>query len=209
MKPLLKVQTVPINLEYKIQRAQLKQNTEQPRVNVTRSRGNAYIQTTPAQVKIDTYEARASAGLKSAPRAVREFADAGKSAAMEATRNYAEQGNQITDSHGKGQPMLDVIQSKAIRTADTIMAFIPSVPPEITVQDGSISFDFTMDKLSFDWNINTRAQFDYIPGEIEFTITEYPRIIIEYVGGPIYVPPSADPDYDPEFDPTPDMEASA
>ena len=197
MKPLISIQSVPISVEFTTKRAQLSHQAKPPRANVSRSRGNAYIQTTPAKVKIDSYETRASAGIKSATRAVRESADAGKSAAQEATRNYAEQGNQIVDSRGKGNPMADISQSKAISTAQTIMAFIPSVPPVIDVEPGSISFDYSMDKLNFDWNINTRPKLEYHPGGIEFTVSQYPKVIIEYVGGPMYVPPSADPNYTP------------
>jgi hypothetical protein len=32
---------------------------------------------------------------------------------------------------------------------------------------------------------------------LEFEITEYPKVIIKYVGGPIYFPRSADPNYEP------------
>jgi hypothetical protein len=194
---LLKITSVPISLEYKVRRARLVYSSERPTANVSRQKGRAYIQTTPARVTLDTYETRASAGLKSAPRSVQEFAEAGREAAMEASRGYAEEGNAILDSHGKGNPVLDSIASKSMRTADTIMAFIPSVPVDISVEPGSISFDYSMDKLNYDWNINPRAQLEYEPGGIEYTVAQYPDVIIEYVGSPIYVPPSADPDYVP------------
>lgn len=201
MQPLLRIQTVPISLEFRTQRAQLTSGSgngdiKQPRANVGRSRGRAYIQSTPAKVHIDSYETRASAGIKSAPRSIQEFAEAGRAAAREAAQNYAEEGNQIVDSHGQGYPIAEIAASKMIKTSETIMAFIPSVPPEITVEEGSISFDYTPDQLNYDWNVSTRPQLEYVPGSIEFTVEQYPEVIIEYIGSPIYVPPSSDPNYE-------------
>lgn len=200
MQPLLQIRSVPISISYKTQRAQLTPTQDnarmkQPRANVSRARGRAYINTTPAKVNIDTYETRASAGIKSAPRAVQEFAQQGKADAAEATRQYAEQGNQIVDSHGKGDPIIDIAQSKTINTAETIMAFIPTVAPDFSVEDATISFDFSPDQLEYDWDVSTRPQMEYIPGSIEFSVDQYPEVIIEYVGSPIYVPASADPNY--------------
>ena len=34
-------------------------------------------------------------------------------------------------------------------------------------------------------------------GDIELTVTQRPEVIIKYIGGPIYVPPSSDPNYEP------------
>ena len=33
--------------------------------------------------------------------------------------------------------------------------------------------------------------------QVEFTVTQRPDVVIKYVGGPIYVPPSSDPNYEP------------
>ena len=55
---------------------------------------------------------------------------------------------------------------------------------------------FRSDKLNFDLKI-ANGNFEFIPGNIEMSITQHPDIMIEYIGGPIYVPPSADPNYEP------------
>ena len=53
-----------------------------------------------------------------------------------------------------------------------------------------------MDKLNFDFMIGQNG-FEFIPGDIEVTITQRPEVTIKYVGGPLYVPPSADPNHEP------------
>ena len=55
---------------------------------------------------------------------------------------------------------------------------------------------YEMDKLNFDWKISG-GSFEFTPGDIEFTVTQRPEVIVKYIGGPIYVPPSADPNYEP------------
>lgn len=47
-----------------------------------------------------------------------------------------------------------------------------------------------MDKLNFDLRVD-QGRVEFIPGSIEMTINQYPEVNIEYVGDPIYVPPSA------------------
>ena len=74
--------------------------------------------------------------------------------------------------------------------------FIPKEPAEITWDPGEMNIRYEMDKLNFDWKLN-QASFEFTPGDIEFTVTQRPEVVIKYIGGPIYVPPSADPNYEP------------
>ena len=42
---------------------------------------------------------------------------------------------------------------------------------------------------------------EFIPGNVELIVRDRPRVEIEYIGGPIYVPPSANPNYEPPYIP--------
>ena len=71
----------------------------------------------------------------------------------------------------------------------------------VNASHGSVSYEsgdirFEMDKLNFDWRVN-QTQFKFIPGDIEISVKQQPDVIIKYIGGPLYVPPSADPDHEP------------
>ena len=59
-----------------------------------------------------------------------------------------------------------------------------------------MSIRYEMDKLNFDWRMN-QMQFTFVPGDIEFKVTQQPDVVIKYTGSPLYVPPSADPSYEP------------
>lgn len=171
--------------------------TRQPRAGAKRARGKAHIHSAPAQGNIASSTSRAGAGIQTAPQPVREFAQTSRADAAEAARSYSEQGNQVAGSRGKGAPIAEMASSKMIRTAETILAFIPSAPPEITAaEEDSLSFGDSSDPLPCDWNMQTRPMLEYVPGNIEFTVEQYPEVIIEYIGSPIYVPASADPNYE-------------
>ena len=55
---------------------------------------------------------------------------------------------------------------------------------------------YEMDKLNINWRMGD-GSFEFTPGDIEFTVTQRPEVVIKYLGGPIYVPPSSDPNYEP------------
>lgn len=76
------------------------------------------------------------------------------------------------------------------------LEFLPSAAPELSWEGGEMSIRYEMDKLQLDWRIN-QSEFTFTPGDIEFVMTQRPEIIVKYVGGPLYVPPSSDPNYEP------------
>lgn len=82
------------------------------------------------------------------------------------------------------------------RPANLNIQFLPSAGANIAWDGGEMSIQYEMDKLNFDWRME-QLQMTFVPGDIEFTMTQRPEVIIKYVGGPLYVPPSADPDYEP------------
>jgi hypothetical protein len=41
---------------------------------------------------------------------------------------------------------------------------------------------------------------EFMPPDLQLVVTQRAEVIIKYVGGPIYVPPSADPNYKSSFD---------
>jgi hypothetical protein len=45
---------------------------------------------------------------------------------------------------------------------------------------------------------NSEVETSFVPPDIEVNIVEYPKVIIKYVGGPIYFPRSSDPNYEPQ-----------
>ena len=194
MEPLLEIKTIPMSFEMKINKARFELATTDATFEMSRSKGGLQMQMKPAKLKIDTIEARYSAGIKSAMHLISDFAKKGVQAGYEATATYAREGNLMLDINIMDNPIPEIAMKKFISDVSFNLGFIPSTGPDISWDTGGISMSFAIDELDFDWNIE-RPQIDFIPGSIEFIISEYPSVEINYIGTPIFVPPSANPNY--------------
>ncbi len=196
MYPLIEIKTVPIEIQMKTTQAKMEYARGTAQMEISRNEGGLHIKSRPIQVKIDTFEARNSI-VPSTMRSIEMAASNGNSQVLSATAKIASEGVTMMESKA-GE---NVIANMA--TQDTMPAFpnvnvtfLPSTGPEFTFEGGEMSMRYEMDKLNFDWRM-TQMEFTFEPGDVEFTVTQQPDVIIKYVGGPLYVPPSSDPDYVP------------
>ena len=196
MKPLIEITTVPIQIEMKTTQARLEYARGTAEVEISRQEGGLRIQSKPVRVNIDTFEARNSI-TPTAVRSIEQAAQKGRQAAYTATATIAQQGKLMMETK-LGEEVITKFAKDAYKEniRDVSLDFLPSVPPEITWDVGEMNIRYEMDKLNFDWKIGG-GSFEFTPGDIEFTVTQRPEVLIKYVGGPIYVPPSSDPNYEP------------
>lgn len=193
MTPLIEIKTVPIEIEMKVSHARLEHAKGTAELEISRDKGGLNIRSRPIKINIDTFEARNSM-CPTTIRSVEQAAQKGKQAAYQATATYAQQG-QLLLSAKIGEELITKFAADAQTVPTNVgIDFIPKVGPEISWDKGEMNIRFEMDKLNFDWRVN-QPEFQFTPGDIEFTMTQRPDVVIEYVGGPIYVPRSADPNY--------------
>ena len=200
MYPLIEIKTVPIEIEMKTTPAQLKYTRASAEVEISRDKGGLSIKSRPIRVKLDTFEARNSI-TPTAMRSIQQSAQRGRQAAYEATATYARNGKIFMNAKIGEEKITQLAQESQMRDykANVNIQFLPSVGPEISWDVGEMNIRYQMDKLNFDWKLNG-GNFEFVPGDIEFSVTQMPDVIIKYVGGPIYVPPSSDLNYEPEVD---------
>ena len=197
MFPLIEIQTVPIEIEMKVNHAKLEYTRGTADLEVSRGEGGLSIKSRPIKLNIDTFEARNSV-VPTAMRSIEQYAQKGQQASYTATATYAQHGQMFLDAK-IGQNVIGQIAAESTMKnyhPNSGIEFLPSVPPEITWDPGEMHIRYEMDKLNFDWRVN-QAQFEFTPGDIEISVTQRPDVIIKYVGGPLYVPPSSDPNYEP------------
>lgn len=196
MKPLIEITTVPIQIEMKTTSAKLEYARGTAEMEVSRDKGGLQIKSRPIRVNIDTFEARNSI-TPTVMRSVEQNAQKGIQASYKATATFAQQGELMMKTK-LGEEVITKFSRDSLLEGvqDVGLDFIPKVGPEITWDPGEMNIRYEMDKLNFDWKING-GSFEFIPGDIELTVTQQPDVVIKYVGGPLYVPPSADPDYTP------------
>lgn len=198
MYPLIEIKTVPIEIEMKVTDAKLEYTRGTADLEISRADGGLSIRSRPIRLNLDTFEARNSV-VPTTMRSIEQYAQKGQESAYEATAIYAQQGQMLLNAK-IGQELVTQFaadaQARNIKT-NVGLQFLPSVGPEISWTPAEMTIHYEMDKLNFDWRMN-QPQFKFTPGDIEISVKQQPDVIIKYVGGPLYVPPSADPNYEPE-----------
>jgi len=197
MKPLIEITTVPIQIEMKTTNAKLQYANGTAEMEVSRDVNGLSIRSKPIRVNIDTFEARNSI-TPTLARQMEQDAVKGREASYRATATFSNQG-QLMMQTKLGEEVVTKFAEQAMMKnykPNVALDFIPRAAPEIDWDPAELNIKYEMDKLNFDWKIN-QFGFEFEPGDIEFTVTQRPEVIIKYVGGPIYVPPSSDPNYEP------------
>ncbi len=197
MQQLIEIKTVPIEIEMKVSHAKLEYTRGTANLEISRDKRGLSIKSKPIQLNIDTFEARNSI-VPTTMRSIEQSAQRGKQAAYEATATYAQQGQLLLNAK-IGQELITQFaadaQARNVKT-NVGIEFLPTTGPDISWNPAELNIRFEMDKLNFDWHLNEQY-FEFTPGAIEISMTQRPDVVITYVGGPIYVPPSSDPNYEP------------
>ena len=196
MYPLIEIQTVPIEIQMKVTNAHLEYARGTAQMEVTRDKGGLQIRSQPIKVNIDTFESRSSV-VPTTAQSIQQSAQKGVQAAYAATSVLAQEGRMMMEAKIDGN-VIPQLARQAVQQpmSDVNIQFLPSAAPDISWDGGELNIRYEMDKLNFDWRME-QMQFTFVPGDIEFTMTQRPDVIVKYVGGPLYVPPSSDPDYEP------------
>lgn len=203
MEQLLQITTIPIQVEIQINHAKLNYNNQHPTVQVSRNQGGLTMKADPIRVQIDSQKARDSIGMKTSDTLSKEYGEKGLRVSYQAIAKIVQNGNKLLDgiTETKKFTPADLARGNGISSIETALAFLPSASPDFSWEGGKLSIQYQADDLNFDWNTANRAAFEFIPGSVELRVTQWPDVQIEYVGGPIYCPPSADPNYvEPELD---------
>ena len=196
MNQLIRITTVPIQYELKVNNARLEYSRAKAELEISRNDGGLSIKSRPVKLNLDATEARNSV-VPTTARSVAQTAQAGKEAAYSATAQLVQEGKLLLKAD-IGQDVIGQImqQRTAPATGEFQLGFTPSAPVDIDYEAADLTINYEMDKLNFDLKV-ANGNFEFIPGNIEMSITQHPDVVIEYVGGPLYVPPSADPNYEP------------
>lgn len=190
MEQLLSIKAVPMRYEMTVTRARLEYQAQQSQIQQERIKGGLEIQNKPARLLINTAAARESM-TPTLPQSIKQAAQKGLQAAQDVSAQYALEAKQMMEAK-PGQDALGQIfaQRAALPTGEFQLDFIPKVGPEITFEEPDFRMKYQADKLKFDTRVQS-GSLEYVPGDISMNITQWPDVVIEYMGKPQYVPPSA------------------
>ena len=196
---LLQITTIPIQIEIKVTKATYEPAVDdtQPKVNITTTNGGFVMEAEPVKLNIDTYQARASIGYghMNDGDMMTKKAKEGFSIAFQGSARVASEGDQL--ARGMTASEIAINRARAGATIETIMEFLPKEGAQVTFDEGTLNIEYQMGTQDFDWDVLPQLPMRFIPGSVELIIHDRPRVEIEYIGDPIYVPPSANPNYKP------------
>ncbi len=192
---LLKITTTPMKYELEIEHARLEHNSDfQPTADVTTTKPELRIKSKNAEARIDTYEARRSLGIQKIGDYIDSAAQNGKEAINQKTREYVEIGKEMSNTYA-GATISNIYSQKMLnQSSQLVTVFLPSTGADISWNPAELSMSYEPGDVSLDWDTSS-GMLSYVPGSVRMKILEYADISIEYLGEPLYVPPSANPDY--------------
>jgi hypothetical protein len=188
MKPLISIESIPISIEYTTTRPKLKSNTrvQSAELNVSRENDRVTITSNPIRIQLQD---RLEQSFPQYYTATTEYAENGT---LRMNVQFQDDPNAEGDAWryraaGSGIDRMTEA-ARASRSAARPISSMPFI---------GLKIDFDMARLAETRPTTQNTETDFIPPDLEVEIVEYPRVIIKYVGGPIYFPKSADPNYEP------------
>ena len=189
---LLKITSTPIKYELEVENAKLEyQQDVTPSCDITTSPSQLEIHSQSSQVHIDTYEARKSLGMTNIGDSIQQYAAKGKEHIDKQTREYVQVGEAMGEIQN-GTKISDIVRQKMIEQPELYTEFLPSASADISFSPAQMDINYKPANVSLDWQIKDNS-FKFEAGSVHMKIVEYAHVDIEYLGGPMYVPPSADP----------------
>jgi len=192
---LLKITSTPMKYELEVENAKLEyQPDSTPSVRAQTVPSELTIHSQNSEVRIDTYEARKSLGLVNIGDSIQQYAAMGKEHIKKQIEEYVQIGKAMGDIQN-GTDIGDIVKQKMLQQPEIYTDFLPRGGADISFTPAQLDVNYKPGDVNYDWQLKG-IEFNYKPGSVHMKIVEYAHVDIEYLGGPMYVPPSAAPDYE-------------
>lgn len=182
MQQLISIETVPMSIEYVEKKPTKMSSSGLAKLRIERALDNSVsIKSDAVSIRMDSYDQ--GTGVPTRPLT------------YTATARYMGGGNLNLNVHmdEDGENFFHFG-----RMAADIGSMADAIPPaQPSDHSGSIRMNFDLSQLSVDMLPTADFGASFTPPDLELKVVERAEVIIKYVGGPIYIPKSADPNYEP------------
>ena len=194
MEQLLSIKHIPIKIEVNVTNAQLKAKEASPSATVSKGSKGVTVAAQPYKVdmstpRFDSYTPSPVAGTS------------GLTLTYDAVAKLPASAEDIPLQEGSSS----IVAKGASSSIEAILNKLPkSKASSVSYNEGTLSINYSLDTGSDKSESlpDLSGGFEFIPGSIEFVISQMPDLEIEYTGDPMYFPISADPNYQGEVDVT-------
>lgn len=175
MDQLITIETVPIKIEF-VEKNPLALSSVQPtEMEVKQESGQQQIQSKPIRIALqDYYEPSMSYQWENST--------------YTATSQFDDSGNLKLDISMEDGEARAIRFKQANRSIESMTSH---------VNTGSMQISIPLTQLSSGMPEVNNFNTEFLPPDLELVVTQRADVVIKYVGGPIYVPPSSDPNYKP------------
>lgn len=194
MQQLLRITTTPMKYELEIEHPRLEYKQSNPSASIEIKRAKLTVDNrTNTSVNVDTYAARKSLGEVNTADFVSQNAAESRQMLTQKIGEYAQIGNAMSQIQN-GVSVGDIYRQKMLNDTDYQLytAYLPSTGAELTWNPAQLDMSYQPGDVSVDWAVHDN-QFEFIPGSIRMKVMQLASVNIEYIGGPLYFPPSAAP----------------
>jgi len=182
MKPLITIETVPISIEY-VEKTQTHKSNLSASLRISRRDDHMTIQSNPINIPMDSFEPGPAVNLHSLT--------------YTATAKYSGDGNLSMNVQLGSHNANSFNYNQVSRGIDNIIDFIPKAAAKPAYGFERMNINFDMSQLTGGLPTADNIDTSFLPPDLELKVVEMPKVIIKYVGGPLYIPKSADPNYVP------------
>lgn len=177
---LLRMTSIPMKIKMNLVNARLEMHQPTPLIKLDSQPAKLELQSENIKVRLDTFEARRSMGLKSLFTTLDENAAKGLEAASAATAAYAAIGSQMAKAY-EGATIPNIFYNRLFEQPTTQMVFLPKVGPQITWEANQLDIKYLEGGLKSEAAFEP-VQSTYTRGNIHFAVEQYNQLEIEYLG---------------------------
>ncbi|HYE69464.1 MAG TPA: hypothetical protein VEA58_12685 [Anaerovoracaceae bacterium] len=201
MQPLITIETVPISVEY-VEKKTTHHSDQSTKLHISQQNDLMTIQSNPINIQLkDSFETSSSTDWYNL--------------SYTATAKYSGNGNLSMNVQVDNLDANSFQYQQVSRGIDNIVDIIPHTKKSSPYGFESMQINFDMSQLSSGLPSVDNIDTSFLPPDLELKVVERPKVIIKYVGGPLYIPKSSDPNYIPPeeynqvFDGKPSFNAKA
>lgn len=183
MQQLITIETIPISIKYVEKKPIEAPESLSAQLHIARQNNTMTIKSDPVRIKTDAF-------IQSDPIDSWHLT-------YTATAKYSDDGSLRLNVQ-----MADIDASTFVfqqfgRGVTNTMDFLPQTNESSLNGFESVQINFDISQLPSALPAVDNIDTSFLPPDFEIEVVERPKVIIKYVGGPLYIPKSSDPDYIP------------
>lgn len=183
MQQLITIETIPISIKYVEKESSANIDGMSARLQLAKQDNNISIKSKPVRIKMDSFVQNNKAKTYNLT--------------YTATAQYSDDGNLKLNVEMDNTEANNYVIRQFGRGFTDILGYLTHDSQYSSYEFNNMQINFDLSQLPNALPAVNNIDTSFMPPDFEIEVVERPKVIIKYVGGPIYIPKSADPDYEP------------